>query len=925
MLLGRESERARINDLLARSRAGTSGVLVVRGEPGIGKSALLEHAAAHAGGATVMRARGIESEIELAFAGLHELLRPVLASLDRLPAPQAAALRGALGLGPAAAAERHLVGAGTLALLGVLAEQAPVVVLVDDAHWLDGPSAAALLFAARRLLADEVAVIVSLRAGEPSAFDNAGLDELELAGLDLPAARELLERNAGRPIAADTAGWLHAATGGNPLALTELAAEAPRLRPGPVGDHVAVGARIEHALGRRLDTIDGAAARALLAVAVADDDALSPVLSAAQALGGSLAGLEAAEAAGLVRLSPGRVVFRHPLVRSVLLARTDAADHRAAHRAYAAALTEHGEGDRGAWHTAAGALAPDEAIAAALAATGERAAGRGGHAAAVSAFEQAARLTPDAGARARRLHRAAEAAWLGGDGPRALALLDEAAPSMPGDERAAAAHLRGRVLIRRGPVPLAIRILREAAEAAASSDPARAAEMLADATYAAVYIAGDMQALAGRALELAPPDVPSARCVACIAWGAALVIRGDPSASAALEEARGLIAGTPELRDDIRLAAWLGVLPAFLRASLDQYGPLADTIARARERGAIGVLPVALFYLGVGQLAGGRWAESAASFTEAVRLADEAGLRVDAAAALAGLVRLEARRGDATLQPSALEHAREADLPFFESWVLHARGETALGAGDAAAAYAAFEAKRALLERQGMSDPDLSPGPELAETLARLGRDAEARELAGRTMADARAKGQPWALARAHRALALADPDDETALGAFATAIELHAAAHDSFEEARTRLCLGERLRRAGRRSEARGPLRDALAGFEALGAAPWASRAAAELQATGEVVRRRDPTSLDELTPQELRVAAMLAGGATTRQAGAALYLSPKTVEYHLRHVYLKLGINSRAALAAALAPDQSSAEMSSAARPAPASSTGR
>jgi DNA-binding CsgD family transcriptional regulator len=922
MLLGRDSECARVDELLARAREGTSGVLIIRGEPGIGKSALLEEAAARAGDATVMRARGVESEVELAFAGLHELLRPVLDTVERLPLPQAGALRGALGLAPAAAAERHLVGAGTLGLLGLLAEQRPVLVLVDDAHWLDPPSAAALLFAARRLLADAVTVLVAVRTGEPSAFDGTGLDELVLDGLPPDAARELLDSHAGRPIAADTAEWLHAATGGNPLALTELAAEAPRLRPGPVvGDHVTVGARIDHALGRRLDSIGPQAGRALLAAAVADADALEPVVRTADELGGSLGGLEAAEAAGLVELAPGRVAFRHPLVRSAVLARAEAADRRAAHRAFAAALDP--QDDRRAWHAAAGALEPDEAIAAALAATGERAAGRGGHATAASAFEHAARLTPDTGARARRLRRAAEAAWLGGDGPRALALLSEAAPDMPADERAAAEHLRGRVLVRRGPAPLAIEVLRDAAEATAPRDPAHAAEMLADAAYAAVYTGAGapMAALAERAVELAPRDVPRARCIACIARGAALVMGNDPRASEPLEEARGLIARTPELREDVELAAWLGVVPAFLRADLAQYDPLVRAVDLARAQGAIGILPVALFYLGVGLLAAGRWPGSAAAFTEAARLAEEAGLLVDAAGCLAGLARLEARRGDATtLAAEALARSRAAVLPFFGAWALHAQGEAALGRGDATAALAAFEDKRRLLAEHGVEDPDLSPDPELAEILAQLGRAEAAEAAARRALADAEAKGRPWALARAHRAIALAGGD-----AAFETALELHAAAHDSYEAARTRLCQGERLRRAGRRAEAREPLRAALAEFDSLGAAPWSARAAAELRATGEVVRRRDAAALDELTPQELRVAAMLASGATTRQAGAALYLSPKTVEYHLRHVYLKLGINSRAALAAAFAEDQSSPAMSSAARDAPVSSTAR
>jgi DNA-binding CsgD family transcriptional regulator len=469
-------------------------------------------------------------------------------------------------------------------------------------------------------------------------------------------------------------------------------------------------------------------------------------------------------------------------------------------------------------------------------------------------------------------------------------------------------------------VPEAVAVLTAAAEATAPDDPAAAAEMLAEAAYAALYAnpAADMDALAARALAVAPPDSARARATACVAAGAVGVLRGDPAADTLLAEAWELIESTPALRDDLALAAWLGVVPAFRRAALEEYVPLEQAIARARERGALGLLPSALFFVGVGRLGAGRWAEAAASFSEAVRLAEEAGLAVDAAASLAGLARIEARRGDPALAARALEETQAAGMPFFAAWALHAQGEAALAAGEAAAALAAFEAKRDLLATHGMHDPDLSPAPELAETLRRLGREEEAGAAAAGALADAAAKGQPWALARAHRATALTgDP------AGFERALPLHAEAGDAFETARTQLCLGERLRRDGRRADAREPLRAALEGFEATGAAPWVARAADELRATGEVVRRRDPSTLDELTPQELRIASMLAAGATTRQAAAALYLSPKTVEYHLRHVYLKLGVHSRAALAAALA--QSSPAISSAARAAPVSSTAR
>jgi DNA-binding CsgD family transcriptional regulator len=307
----------------------------------------------------------------------------------------------------------------------------------------------------------------------------------------------------------------------------------------------------------------------------------------------------------------------------------------------------------------------------------------------------------------------------------------------------------------------------------------------------------------------------------------------------------------------------------------------------------------------MGALASPRWAEAASYFEEALRLAGETGLRVDAVTSLAALARLEARRGDA----AAIEHARTAlalarefGMPYFEASALHAQGDVAWGHGNLAGAVAAFEAKARVLEQQGLRDPDLSPAPELVEALVRLGRVEEAGALAARVGAEAEVKGRPWALARARRVEAIVCADDAEAFERYAAALTLHGQEGDVFERARTELCLGERLRRGGRRADARPPLRAALAAFDALGAAPWADRATAELQATGETARRRESVALDALTPQELRIALMLAEGATTRQAAAALYLSPKTVEYHLRHVYLKLGVNSRSALARAL-----------------------
>ena len=391
MLLGRDAECERIERLVARARAGESGVLVLRGEPGIGKTALLEHAAASAGAATVLRVRGVESEVEVAFGGLHELLRPVLDERERLPPPQRVALERALGLVAGAGPEPQLVGAATLGLLAALAEERPVLVLADDVQWLDGASASALTFAARRLLADAVAVLLTVRAGEPSRIDAAGLDELELTGLAAEPARALLDAHAAHPVAGDTAGWLHEATGGNPLALVELAAEAPRLRPGPVGDHIAVGHRIERALGRRLDRMSDEATRSLLAAAVADGDELEPVLGAARAAGGSLDRARGGRGGGA--RPPGRGPDRVPPPARPLGGARARGARRAEGRAprvrrrpgdgtsrAASGGSRGAVAERRAWHLAAGTLEPDEEVAAALAAAATAAGERGGFA-----------------------------------------------------------------------------------------------------------------------------------------------------------------------------------------------------------------------------------------------------------------------------------------------------------------------------------------------------------------------------------------------------------------------------------------------------------------------------------------------------------------------------------------------------------------
>ena len=414
MLLGRDRERREIERMLEKARQGESAVLALIGEPGIGKSALLDYAAERVDGLRV-RARGVESETHLPFAALLELLRPLLDRLDAIPVPQARALEAALALRPGAAQERFAVGAATLSLL---AESGPLTVLVDDAQWLDEASAEALRFAFRRLMADPIAVLLAVREGEPSLLDGADLPTLHLEGLSAEDAAALLDG-----VAPELAARLHRATAGNPLALLELAGDADELALAPEDAPVLVSARVARAFVQRLHGLDDAARRALV-LAAASGTSDAAVLERA---GADLSALEAAEAAGLVSLRAGTVEFRHPLARSGVYADAPPAERRAAHRALAAVLPDR-DVDRRAWHLAAAATGPDAAAAAALAQAGARSRERSAYGSAAAAFERAARLSADG---ADLLRQAGEAAWLAGEADRALALLGAAETTRP--------------------------------------------------------------------------------------------------------------------------------------------------------------------------------------------------------------------------------------------------------------------------------------------------------------------------------------------------------------------------------------------------------------------------------------------------------------------------------------------------------------
>ena len=905
MLLGREQERHAIGVALAQAQDGVSATLALVGEPGIGKTALLDHAADQAAGMHVLRARGIESEAQIPFASLLELVRPALGMLDRIPEPHAAVLEGAFALRPGIAQERFAVGAATLSLLAVYAEQAPVAVLVDDAHWLDGSSAQALLFAFRRLVADPIAVLLAVREGELSLLDGADLPAIRVGGLTRDQAATLLPA-----LSADTAGRLHDATAGNPLALLELSSDIEDLVLAPAGAPLLISANISSAFLRRAEKLDDGARRALALAATSDHGDLSVLARAATALGIDLSSLTAAESAGLITLRGGAVEFRHPLARSAIYAGAPADQRRDAHRALAGALPDR-DVDRRAWHLATAAVGPDDAASAALEQAGARGFDRSAYATAAAAFERAARLAVDPERRSSLLLRAADAGWHAGLADLAGTLLEEARGST-GDavKLLDIDHLAGRIAVRRGPVMLGYEILSAAAERAT---PELAVAMLCEAASACFYAGNPAEMLvATERARAALPDNASTRdrFLTATSLGMARILGGDGAAGAdAMHEAVALAETSAELRDDLLLLPWLPLGPLFLRESDAGRSLLEHALTTARAHAALGVLPFVLNLLARDEAATDRWAIAEATYREAIALARETGQQTDLAIGLSGLASLLARRGRETecrlCAAEALHRCRELGAHLNEVWATAALGELELGLGDAGAAAVQFEHQRALLHELGITDVDLSPAAELVDAYLRLGRADEAGRVTRRFAADAVAKGQPWSRARALRCEGLIAEGAEIE-DCFERAMEQHAQTLDAFETALTRLAYGERLRRARNRVRAREQLRAALDTFERLDARPWADRARAELAATGETLRRRDPSTIDELTPQELQIALHLAGGKTTRETAAAVFLSPKTVEYHLRHVYQKLDIHSREELAQALARQQ-------------------
>jgi len=910
-LCGRGAERLVIDRLLAGARLGRSGVLEILGEPGIGKSALLEYAADAATGMRVLYASGVETEAAFAFAGLHMLLRPALHQVEALPAAQAAALRRAFGLAAEdGAGDPFLVGIAVLTLLSDLAEDQPVLCLIDDAHWLDAESVRALSFAARRLHAEGLAMIATARGATLGAGRPAGSGETELllGKLADDAAADLLTRLAPALTPGLRARILSEADG-NPLALTELARtsgqpggpDTPGPEPLPAG---AIGERFAAQLGAL-----SAAARTLLLLGAAEPAGELPVIfAAARELGVDPEALAGAEHAKLVTVLDGRLRFRHPLLRTAAYYGPPVASRRAAHAALAAALdgaldgatTE--EDDRRAWHLAAAATGRDEDVAAALERVAGRSRRRGGLWAAAVAYQRAAALTPEPHVRAARLLAAATAANDAGEMDLASRLASETEQLPAGDVvRARLTYLRARM-----PTPDRSRHVAALPQAAArirGRAPELAVAMLTQATSSAwitndtdlaIRVAAELRILLVATNAARPPSLAWAMTESSSALGdvtADISAVGDYLASirrdpADTDPGERLMAGV--------LAFWSGDYAASWDIS-------AALVAECRSRGMIGWLSGALQGLAMGHLLHGEWANAEASAQEGLRLAADTGQRPRAAWLTAFLASLAGYRGDQErleFWSAEAGDLRDADQAAGDSsaWRHFGYAQLALAAGQFGTAN----------DHLAVLDPWWAPGtkffyqPDQVETAVRLGDGDLARAEAAGYAAWARRAGQRWALAVAARCRALVS-DDATAAGHYEEALRLHADTRQLFEQARTHQLYGEWLRRTRHRGQARIQLAQALRIFEDLGADGFAVRARRELAATGAVVEQRPAgrsALLASLTAQELQVVRLAADGLSNRDIGAKLFLSPRTIGHHLYNAYPKLGVTSRAEL---------------------------
>jgi len=896
-LADRRAECAALHRLVEAVTVGESRALVVHGEPGAGKTVLLDYLAEQAAGCQVVRVAGVQSEMELAFAGLHQVCAPLLDRLEVLPGPQAQAVRTAFGLSAGPVPDRFLVGLGVLSLLAEVAAKQPLVCLVDDAQWLDRASAQVLAFVARRLDAESVGLVFGTRI---PGGDLVGLAELVVGGLPESEARALLDAVLTGPIDERVREQIVAEAGGNPLALLELprGLTAAELAGGfGLPGAVPLAGSIEESFRRRVEAMP-AQTRLLLLVAAADPTG-DPVLvwRAAGPLTIGAAAAQPAVEAGLVEFG-GRVRFRHPLVRSAVYRSAPVPDKQQAHAALAEATDPRADPDRRAWHRAAAAAGPDEQVAAELERSAGRAQARGGLAAAAAFWERAAALTADPARRAGRTLAAAQASLRAGAFGKTLDLL-AMAEAGPLDELqgARADLLRGQAAFASGLYSDAPALLLKAARRLEPLDLDLARETYLDA-YQAARFAGHL-AGAGNVLEVSraaqglPPPAHPPRPGDLLLDGLGLLVTDGPAAAApALRRATRAFASADVPAAEALWWGWLASAAGYALWDHD-WDLTARQVQLAREVGALGQLPILLSPMAMDAVWSGDLGASASLIAEADTVRAATGSRqVPFAAAM--LAAFRGREAEATpLIQATLEQAaaggQGGTVPGAH-WVAAVLCN-GLGryAEALAAAWQAREHEHAFTSAWAL--------PELIEAAARTGSMRTAGDALDLLAETARAGGTDWGLGVEARCRALLSEGEE-AERLYLEAIGRLGRTRLRPDLARAHLLYGEWLSQQQRRGEARGPLRTAHDMLEAIGMEAFAARARRELQATGETARKRTVATRIELTAQEAQIARLARDGLSNPEIGARLFLSPRTVQYHLGKVFTKLDITSRSQL---------------------------
>ncbi len=906
MFLGRERELTAVDTVLAEARSGSGGALLLEGEAGIGKSSLLGQVAPRAGQMRVLAAAGAEAETRLPFAGLTSLLAPLTLEIDDLPPLQAGALRAALAIEgePGRAADPVATLQGTLALVSACG---PVLVLVDDLHWLDTATLDAVCFLARRAADLPVAVLATRRPDGSPPPD--GMEVITVEGLGHESSKRLL---AGAGLAEEVAEQVAGAAAGNPLALSEIPrelSEAQRDGSAPIERPLPAGPSLAAVYAARVGDLPEPTRRALLLVAASelgDRDAMAGALEAA---GTDLAALGPAEDVGLVTVDASGVRFRHPVARSAIYHDASGADRRSAHSALAATASD----EAAAWHRAAAADRPDHSVAEALAAVAARSIQRGAPAAAADALERAAQVAPDGEARFGWWLGAAYAALVAGQVDRAGRMLDALLPTASGPlQRADVQRLRAGAIMLAGHPMESQHLLLSEVDRIEESDPGRSAAMLVDAGVAQMA-SGDMRGLAvlaSRAAEAARRAGDDEPLLPAVTLAEALAVEGDHVRAREIVDGLELPGGTAGTSNTETLAVG-GLCLMWLEDYERARAWLDRLIADARAAGMLRALPMPLSVRACVDIRSGNLARAESQAREAVSIAEISAPGFVLAFALSTLATVRAWTGDREGCRAAAHRALaiESELGLSGTRAFTELALATMELAERRTAEAAEHAIRGLESSRhyGTRDPSfLQDAPNLIEALVREGRGQEAAAALADLETGAELTGGTWpraVVARCHGLIAPATDFDHH----FEEALRLHdSGVGMPLERARTVLCHGERLRRARRRADARVALAAAERAFERAGAAAWADRARHELAATG-LIRRptQDPAAgagVAGLTPRELEVCRLVADGAQNREVAAALFMSLRTVEYHLSNAYRKLEVRSRTELAASL-----------------------